>query len=166
MRYFTPELYLRFNSPDRAKMARAHDDWEDALQAYRRHLQQIGPQMSLPARNVAESLCLHDADYLGMAVVPMLDVGKSLAVLLARQNARRVCLVYLLDMQPLIQESPPRWPFSKDQVHWLYDEFDVDQCGLQQHEVLLSNGQILTLRFHEMQIIEHQIEQCRLAAQS
>lgn len=162
MRYFTPELYLKFNSADRGVVAKAHDEWEDAIRTYRQRLQEIGINMTTNARTVAETLCLHDADYLGMALLPVPDSGKSLAVLLIGQDATRVFLVYLLSEQPLTRQVSVEWPYSKDQVHWLYDEFDVDKSGLQQHEVLLSNGQILTLRFHEMQVVQHHIEEPEL----
>lgn len=163
MRYFTPELYLRFNSSDCAVVAKAHDEWEEAIDAYRQRLQKIGPNMMADARNAAESLCLHDADYLGMTIVPVLDSRKSLAILMTRHDATRVFLVYLLAEQPLTQQVTVEWPYSKEQVHWLYDEFDIDEAGMQQHEVLLSNGQIVILRFHEMQIIQHHIEEPALA---
>ncbi|HET6884489.1 MAG TPA: hypothetical protein VFI31_30325 [Pirellulales bacterium] len=165
MRYFTPELYLNFKASDRAKVVKAHDDWENAIQSYRQHLSGIGTKMTANARKLAESLCMHDADYLGMVVVPVSEEGTSLAVLLTRQDSARVFLVYFLAEQPSIEQAKSRWPYSKKQVHWLYDEFDVDERGVQQHEVLLSNGQIVTLRFHEMQIIEHSVEEPALVAE-
>jgi hypothetical protein len=165
MRYFTPELYLRFNCSDRAEVAKAHAEWEDAIEAYREHLEEIGPKLMANVRNLAQTLCLHDADYLGMAVMPTPDAGKPLAVLLIRQNRARLFLVYYLAEQPTTREIAREWPFSKKQVHWLYDEFDADEEGIQQHEVLLSNGQVLNLRFHEMQVIKHDIEEPALAAQ-
>lgn len=159
MNYFTPELYRRFSSSNRADVVQAHDDWEHAIEAYRRHLEEVGPKMTANVRSLAETLCLHDADYLGMAVLPTPDAGKPLAVLLTRQNASRVFLIYFLAEQPLTHQVDSDWPFSKEHVHWLYDEFDVDEAGRQRHEVLLSNGQIVTLRFHEMQVVQHNVEE-------
>ena len=94
-----------------------------------------------------------------MAVLPTSDAGMPLAVLLTRQNTSRVFLVYFLAGQPSTRAVERDWPFSKQQVHWLYDEFDVGDEGVQQHEILLSNGQIVTLRFHEMQVIQHNVEE-------
>lgn len=159
MNYFTPELYKRFSSPNHDLVTQAHDDWETAIEAYKRRLQEIAPQMTACPRKLAETLCLHDADYLGMAVLPTSDAGMPLAVLLTRQNTSRVFLVYFLAGQPSTRAVEGDWPFSKEQVHWLYDEFDIDSEGVQQHEILLSNGQIVTLRFHEMQVIQHSIEE-------
>jgi hypothetical protein len=157
MKYFTPALYLRFRSTNGGDALKAHDDWELAIEAYRKHLEEIGGQMTTDVKKLAQTLCLHDADYLGMALLPTLDSGKPLAVLLIRQNTSRTFLVYLLSEQPLTEAFDGEWPYSTEQVHWLYDEFDVDEAGVQQHEVLLSNGQIVTLRFHEMQIIRHDV---------
>src|SRR5438552_446105 len=93
MKYFTPELYLRFNSRDPAEVAKAHDNWEDALEGYREHLRRISSEMTANVRETAESLCLHDADYLGMAVVPLPDQGGSLATLLTRHGTASVFLI-------------------------------------------------------------------------
>ncbi|HEV3006666.1 MAG TPA: hypothetical protein VGX78_19505 [Pirellulales bacterium] len=165
MKYFTPELYLRFNSRDRAEVANAHEEWEGAMQAYRRHLRDIGPRMNDNVREFADSLCLHDGEYLGMAVVPLPDNGSSVAMLLIRQDVARVLLVYFLTEQPLTEEVKQRWPFSKERVHWLYDEFDVGDSGAQQHEMLLSNGRIVTLRFHKMQVMRLDIDERVAVAQ-
>ncbi|HQU43416.1 MAG TPA: hypothetical protein PK867_11435, partial [Pirellulales bacterium] len=116
MKYFTPELYLRFRSSGREEVVEAHDDWEAAIDSYRQHIKEIGPRMIANVRNLAESLCLHDAEYLGMAVLPTPDAGKPLAVLLTRQNTLRVFLVYLLAEQPLTRPVERNWPFSKEQV--------------------------------------------------
>jgi hypothetical protein len=166
MKHFTLELYLRFNSPNRAEVANAHDEWEEAIRSYRQYLKKISPKMTATVRALADSLCLHDAHYLGIAVVPVPDDGKSLAVLLTREDSMRIFLVYFLAEQPLTQQVSGSWPYSKEQVHWLYDEFDVDEGGVQQHEVLLSNGQLVTLRFHDMQIIKHDIQEPALASQT
>ena len=39
MKFFTPELYQRFNSPDDGVADHADQEWEQALQDYERHLQ-------------------------------------------------------------------------------------------------------------------------------
>lgn len=159
MKYFTPELYLRFDSTNRRDAMKAHGEWEDAIDAYRKHLDEIGGQMTADVRRLAQTLCLHDAEYLGMGLLPTLDSGKPLAVLLTRQNTSRVFLVYLLVELPVTKTFSGEWPYSTEQIHWLYDEFDVDETGVQQHDVMLSNGKIVTLRFHEMQIIRHDVPQ-------
>lgn len=159
MKYFTPDLYLQFGAKARRDVLKAHDAWEDATESYKQHLERIGPKLTANARRVAETLCLHDADYLGMAVLPTPDTHKSLAVLLTRQDPAQMFLVYYLAEEPLIQAAEREWPYSKQQVHWLYDEFDVSDDGLQQHEILLSNGHVTKLRFYEMQVLDHKIHE-------
>lgn len=156
MKYFTPELYLRFNSRDRKIVEKAHAQWEEALVKYRQHLAHIAPRLTPSTRNIAETLCLHDAEYLGLSLPQFERPDNSLAVLSTRREATSVLLVYVLAEEPLIQQVSQKWPYSQEAVHWLYDEFDLSD-GVQQHEVLLSNGCVLTLRFYEMQQIRHDI---------
>ena len=158
MRFFTPELYLRFNSPDRSTAEEAHDDWEQALAGYRKHLKKLRPRMAKSVSETAETLCLHDFAYLGMNVSPILDHGGALAAVMLRNGSKDMILAYFLAEEPLAQEGSESWPFSRDKVHWLYDEFDVRPNGTLQHEVLLSNGHILTLRFYELRLLEHEFE--------
>src|SRR5439155_1551888 len=43
MRFFTPELYVQFNSPDDEVADRANEAWETALQSYQNHLTALRP---------------------------------------------------------------------------------------------------------------------------
>src|SRR5271165_3957990 len=38
MKFFTPELFIKFNSPDDVVADRADEDWEAAIREYRSHL--------------------------------------------------------------------------------------------------------------------------------
>ncbi|MBI3462790.1 MAG: hypothetical protein HY000_06985 [Planctomycetes bacterium] len=136
------------------EIEQAHEQWEHSLEKYRRHLVKVGPRLNASVRVLAESLCLHDADILSVTSQAY-DAITSLAVLTTRQASTVTCLIYLLAQEPLTQSAPAQWPFSKDKVHWLYDEFDVLPTGVQQHEILMSDGRTITFRFHEMQLIEH-----------
>ncbi|MEX1095128.1 MAG: hypothetical protein WED34_03715 [Planctomycetales bacterium] len=157
MKHFTPELYVRINSRNRKVVDAAHEEWEASIDDYKQHLRDISSRLTPSTRQLAESLCLHDASYLGVALPQFPSADNSLAILWTRREETFVVLVYVLAEEPLIQEVKVNWPFSKENVHWLYDEFDVDQNGIQQHEILLSNGRLITLRFHEMQQIQHEI---------
>lgn len=153
MKYFTPELYLRFNSKDRSVVSKAHTEWEAAIEDYRNHLGTIGPQLVPNVRKLAKSLCLHDAHYLGLRHPRIPHLHHPIAVLASQNEATIFLLVYTLAKEPQIHEAKANWRFSKKQVHWLYDEFDIDSQGNQQHEVLLSNGKIITLRFRDVQLM-------------
>lgn len=157
MKFFTPELYLRFNSSDGRFVERAHEDWETALTKYRRHLDRIASRLTQPARHIAATLCLHDGQYSGISL-PLLPTGdNSLAVLSTRNDRKLVVLIYVLAEEPLIQEVEEEWPYAKTDPRWLYDEFDVDHQGVQQHEILVSSGRVITIRFHEIQRMEYEI---------
>src|SRR5437667_11946449 len=65
MRFFTPELYARFNSSDDDVADRANEAWEKALQEYQRHLDAIRDQMPSQVRTVA-GLNYHDAELIGL----------------------------------------------------------------------------------------------------
>jgi hypothetical protein len=157
MRFFTPDLYRQFNSKDEREADRADRKWEVAVRDYRKHLKQISKKQTPSVRDFAKSLNLHDARYVGLTLPQIPDRDVSLAVLMLRHHEREIFLVYLLGEEPLMQEVKPPWPFSTASVHWLYDEFDITDDGMQQHEILLSNGRTITLRFREAQLITHDL---------
>ncbi|HEY2251413.1 MAG TPA: hypothetical protein VGH74_10150 [Planctomycetaceae bacterium] len=153
MKYFTPQLYARFNSKDRRVVSTAHEEWETAIEQYQSHLGKIRRRLVPNAQKLAKSLCLHDAQYLGLRHPRIPHLHHSIAVLASQKDATVFLLVYTLAKDPHIHAAQPNWPFSKKQVHWLYDEFDIDAHGNQQHAVLLSNGKIITLQFRDVQLM-------------
>ncbi|WP_164104214.1 hypothetical protein [Candidatus Laterigemmans baculatus] len=157
MKFFTPKIYLGFNSDDPDEADKADRQWEKALGSYRKHLTEIGSQLPASVRELAETLDLHDADYLGLSLPHIPESEGPLAMLAMRRDATMTLLLYFLAEEPLIQPVKESWPFSHERVHWLYDEFSVAPGGIPQHEVLLSSGRIITLRFHDLQIIKHEI---------
>jgi hypothetical protein len=98
---------------------------------------------------LADSLCLHDAKFLGFGVTFVPTNNGKLAVMMLREGEMQVFLFYWLLKDPKFEEVKS-WPFSTNAVTWLYDEFDAQPGGEQQHEVFLSNGQIITLSFYEL----------------
>jgi hypothetical protein len=147
MKYFTPELYLKINSPDLDVVEKAHAKWEEALERYGKHLSEIRSRMTPATRKLANSLSLHDAEVL------LFKYNGKLAFAELRQGDTHVFLVYLLAKNPLVKKIRS-WPFSSKAVRWLYDEFDADAKGAQQHEVLLSDGRIWTLNFSRIVLFE------------
>jgi hypothetical protein len=75
MRFFTPDLYVRFNSSDEKEADRANEAWEAALSGYRKHLDGIRDCMPSQVRNLSE-LNLHDAEVLAcdQAVEPHVPI--------------------------------------------------------------------------------------------
>jgi hypothetical protein len=158
MRFFTPELYVQFNSPDDAEADRADEAWEEAIRAYRQHLDHIRDRLPSQVRELAE-LCLHDAELLAcnphedMAFPPHpvwpAPFWSVLAVLSLKQAQTVTNLIYML-WDGIREYAPQRdWPFSKERKQWMYDEVDVaaDSRGAFLHRVLFSDGSVMEVPF-------------------
>ena len=159
MRFFTPELYIQFNSSDDEEADCASAAWETAIEEYRRHLESIRPKLPSQVKKVAD-LCLHDAELLGFEQAvqsgfPFLETPwpvpfwYAVASLSLRQDQSILSLIYMLWDQ--IREYPAMedWPFSKLRTHWLYDELDLvsDHRGLFLHRILFSDGRVIEVPF-------------------
>jgi hypothetical protein len=153
MRYFTPELFLRFNSPDDGEADLAGEAWDAALMAYRKHLEGIPCDISKFA-----DLGLHDAELYAdshpvepLCPVPFNSAGHPpMAMLALKRGDEFVSLAYSLWDRVREHPSPANWPFSKLRAHWLYDEVDLargEGAGGFVHRILLSDGRILEIPF-------------------
>jgi len=147
MKYFTPQLYVDFNSGDAAVADRADARWEQAMAKYRNRVRTIGPQLPDSVRELAEKACLHDARYLGYTKTPVPNSGGETAMVALQQDRNIVLLFYVLAAEPALSHAHPADVFAQHDVHWLYDEVDVGPDGVYEHEILLSNGRVLSLRF-------------------
>jgi hypothetical protein len=159
MRFFTPELYMQFNSADDATADAANEAWETALRDYQSHLDAIRDRMPAQVRRLAE-LCLHDAEILGfdqetqslfpgpesLSPVPLWSVVAILSV--EQAGSLRYVIFTLWDR---VREYPASaaWPFSKARKHWLYDEVDVatDRREMFLHRILFSDGSVVEIPF-------------------
>jgi len=153
MKYFTPELYLRFNSPDPAVEAVVEEEWEQAITDYRRHLASIAARLPDGLKSFAERDSLHDASFLGITTVPAPQSTEFLTCVSLKQDELRVYLLYFSREEPFIDRPRSNWRFSKEEVHWLYDEVDVSDEALT-HEILLSDGRVLAVRFHTFDVVK------------
>jgi len=151
MKYFTPELLLRFSSSDDDVFARAHYEWEQAIQRYRRRLVKI--EDALPPgwqRWREENVCLQDAQVLSMG-----RQGESFVMVLQPQSPSRslVLLTFTLDEEPVLDKTALPAPQDPGPVTWMYEEFDVDRRHQCWFEVLLSNGWAVRFRFRDFQLL-------------
>lgn len=163
MKFFTPQLYLQFNSPDDQEADRADQAWEAAIQAYHRHLETIRDRMPSQVAKLA-SLELHDAEILShveevQAGGPLGDAGlpwpmpipiwSALAIVSVRHEGEILSLIYCLWDHVRTNPVPESWPFSKLKEHWLYDEVDLvsERRGPFLHRILLSSGIELEIPF-------------------
>ena len=160
MRFFTPELYVRFNSSNDEEADRADEAWETAIQQYHRHLNDIWDRLPSPVRKLTE-LCLHDSELLvcGLEMEPFppspaepffaVPRWSAVAVLSLQHDERITTLFY--NLWDRVREFPPSkdWEFSKERKYWMYDEVDMvgNQRGLFVHRVLFSNGSVMEIPF-------------------
>lgn len=152
MRFFTPELYVQFNSSNEEEADRADQAWEAAIQEYHLHLKDIWDRLPSQVRQLTE-LCLHDADLLAchQETEPLFSgtSWSAVAVLSLKQGEQVTTLFYSL--WDRLREFPPRrdWRFSKARKHWMYDEVDVvdTQRGFFVHRILFSDGGIVEVPF-------------------
>lgn len=153
MRFFTPELYLEFNSPDDEVADRANQTWEETLESYRKHLHSMHLPVGIDA---IASLNLHDAVLLGIeqcsepfsAPDSSEALWPAIAIVSLKQDLQINSMIYTL-WDNIREFSPPaNWLFDDRRKHWLYDE--VDRSPNPQgyvHRILFSDGRVVEVPF-------------------
>ena len=162
MKFFTPGLYLRYNSADESIADLADEEWERALLEYKNHLLKYSGDMDDRVRELAEDLCLHDAELLSIqedvpnSPIPALFFPFRVAIVTLGSGERMTNLIYFL--WSAIEQSRPEgeWPFSKLRTHWLYDELDVERhppyYPKYRHTILWSDGRVVSIPFLDVVI--------------
>jgi hypothetical protein len=161
MKFFTPELYLRFNSPDDREADLADEAWEASIRSYRSHLDSFRDSMPPRVLELADRLCPHDAELLALRADRFdshSDPTSPLpaATICLEREGEMINIDYLLWGE--VTQSPfhGTWPNSPTRVHWLFDEVDLDDQGLGPaglvagrywHRILLSDGRSLAIPF-------------------
>ena len=157
MRFFTPELFVQFNSKNDNEANQADDNWERAILQYKEHLAQHRFTMPLDVRKLA-ALSLHDAQLLNLDSdpefsFPFIGLFCHVAILSLKQNNYITSLFYVLQNNLSEYSFSSDWPFSKNHVHWLYDEVDFSSSTtftanrMFTHKILLSDGRVLEIPF-------------------
>ncbi len=157
MKYFTPELYLQYNSKDDNLADLADEAWETAIRTYQGSLDAF--RNSIPPRVVelVDGSPLHDAELISFQAdlpspIPEVLVSPMTAAMALKCNQQIVNIDYIL-WDAVAQSSPYQsWPFSSARVHWLYDEVGLEGSesnGRQRfwHRILFSNGRIAKIPF-------------------
>ncbi len=153
MRYFTPELYLRFSSGNPAVARSAEAEWEQANQDYHRYLESITPKMPTQAKDYAENICLQDTELIDLRETRS-ERAATIAMVVRNENK---CHIYLTYFSPgTIRQitAISAWPTRPGLVHWLYDEFASDerQPGLFLHKIMLSDGRQVEIPFVDVSV--------------
>lgn len=150
MKYFTPALYQRFNSHDLDIADAADAAWDKAQEKYQQRLAAIRKRLPAALTELAEQVCLHDAE-----VLNLLSGDKEAFLWVRKRN-----LLYVLRYQNLrqVQVSSPLQArcFSANLVRWLYDEVDVSG-RLFVHRILLSSGSTMLLTFGDFQMSQLEV---------
>jgi hypothetical protein len=151
VKYFTAGRLMRLQ--DRSSTVRFHaalNDWENAVAAYRQHLQRVAPKLPGGLRRLIGSVALHDARVL--AIAHGLRGRFSVTLHPESDPSRFVVLDYSLVEPPEVTVALHAAACS-DPVAWLYDELDFVEKGKRKvgptfrHAILLSNGWELRLHF-------------------
>ena len=172
MKFFTPELYMRFNSSDDDIADEATREWDRAIENYLRHLQ------SLPLTEHVKELseqCFHDALCLDKTTHPGRSfpaahpsrkgnnseerdrtwITPQITSLLLQAADEMIQLLYSAAYDPVIVDHSPEWKAWEVTNRWLYDEIDVaeDEPRLFIHRILWSNGTVLTIPFWDVSLV-------------
>lgn len=138
MRFFTPDLYLRFNSNDDEIADQANDEWEKAIDSYQRYLKKLNLPESV--KKLTE-INLHDAELSDFQEVDIHQTVMSL-----KNNQYVYCLIYQTTNLVRKDNFPQNWLFSDQRKHFLYDELDLQDSAFL-HRILWSDGEILEIPF-------------------
>jgi hypothetical protein len=152
MKYFTPQLYVRGQSPDETTQREVERLWEEEVERYDRHLATIAPQLSDSLRAYAD-LLLHDS-----VVESLSRRGDRLVMVLRRDVPPRdvVTVTYLLAGEPVINKEALPAEQRCPQMEFLYDELDVLPEGDQKvfvQAILFSNGWEMQLHFRDVEVV-------------
>jgi hypothetical protein len=147
MKYFTPEFYLRGNSPDEAVVPGVEEDWERAIRRYRRRLARI--QHAFPKQWHAfrrQHVHLHDAEVLSVT-----RQANTLVFVLHQEAPSGAIVILRFTLDGDLEIDPTALPGRQQRrtVTWMYEEYDLDDRGRCVVEVLLSNGWVVKVPFRE-----------------
>lgn len=165
MKYFTPEMWIRFQTPH---WETATENWDCRFEAYNKQLRKILPKMNSSGRNFfRDALVLHDG------TLTRLEVGDRIAdptgVRPVGRNPRKaeVRLFVISDHAPqrryvLRYKGVSRVYLSRpgeielfpsgESVSfgdWGYDELTLRRRGVFRHEVLFASGATLLTEFRQ-----------------
>lgn len=167
MKFFTPPLYIRYNSGDDAVDDRADRAWERAIRIYREHLKTFSEKMNDRVKGIAETLNLQDAEILSLQpnvpARPLLAPPsfRDVTTFSLRSDGKIVNLLYLLWDETANSAPPKHWPFSDRRIHWRYDEIDCVGAPWPPfiwHRILLSDGRVISIPFTDVVVSSFSVE--------
>jgi hypothetical protein len=155
MKYFTPDLVVRYGSDDPATWKAADAEWDERCQRYSAYLNSVKAELPPGLRHVEESYALHDAVVRGMG-----QRDRSFVIVLQLDAPPHSLLTFTYGLlgDPTIDEGalPPEVRTPEDHVEWQYDEIERvpgDPPSWSQ-SILFSNGWEVKLHFRDVAVQE------------
>jgi hypothetical protein len=149
MTFFTPELYVRYQSENEEILRDAEQQWDAAVQRYDEQLRALLVQAP-EGEGLFENSHLHDAAILALGQ----EADRFRLVLQLDLPYRTLILTYEILESPNVNRMalPPKYRSSH--VSWLYDKVELvgSDPVVCDHFILLSNGWEVRLRFRDLQI--------------
>ncbi len=151
MKYFTPDLMLRYGSQDDDIADAANEEWERQQEAYLSRLKQLDPILPRSLRSLLKRFYLHNAKVSTLA----LDKGSTFVLNLQLDGSGNggLQLTYRLTA-PLKIHRHPEIDEGATPLEWLYDEVELvnEEPPTFQHNILLNDGSELEVRFRGLTV--------------
>src|SRR5689334_15388513 len=148
MRYFTPQLFERTNSPQFETAYKASLEWEKQARKYLDSLSKWIGDAPANVRKLTDNFCGHDAQIIGQALL-----GSSFFSLIVLDDDQELWqLKYQIVSEPISTKpisSNPCWSNQRTKL-WLYDKLSQLRSGIYRHEILRDDGSILQIEFTDI----------------
>ena len=156
MRFFTPELFVELNSDNDDVVDQAERKWDVARTRYQKYLTGIEKKLPNSLLQFCKTMHLHDSrvryEHNPVWTICHTDnTGQHVrAVLTVTRKAAEFTLSYLDLVEPTSWHRPVDSPvFHCNHVVWLYDEVSQVKKNVYSHDILFSDGNVLTVRFKD-----------------
>jgi hypothetical protein len=157
VKFFTPDLLIRFGSEDDAIANAAQEEWERQNDRYLKRLAEIRSALPRSARSFIRHSCPHDARLLVLGARKDLRMI-SLFLELDDATETGLQLTYDLARKPELLKHP-ELSEKGTPIEWLYDEFDVKKVRGRRvftHSILFTGGRELRLSFHKLHLMPYE----------
>jgi hypothetical protein len=156
MKYFTPELLKHFNSLNEDIADAADAESEQAITAYKKHLDKIQEKLPENVRRLLSKFYLHDARVITLAL------GEGVFSIFLRLEAQRGVFLMIRYVLTGKLRFIRNWPPSEagPPLEWLYDEIGIRRkrrTTVFTHSILFTDGRELQLEFSDLQLETYQI---------
>jgi hypothetical protein len=158
MKYFLPELYVRFQSRNDDEADAADEAWDAQCDAYQERQKEIRGRLPRGVRTFQETVNLHDAVWHMWSNVHQDD---DTAQLVIRQYDNGPWNNYIAILRYKLIRGDGGYDGTCHKgiasgamnVFWLYDEFDEVGDGLFSHSILCSDGREHRFLFTDFEFV-------------